>query len=62
MSGVSVGSVDDGSLLQVELKEGVCLVCLPARGVEQAAGSRCTVSGYGYQGESECFPPEYSGA
>ena len=28
MSGVSVGSVDDGSLLQVELKEGVCLVCL----------------------------------
>ncbi|CAB0019324.1 unnamed protein product [Nesidiocoris tenuis] len=37
---------------QAELKEGVCLVCLPARGVSQAAGKRCTVTGYGYMGES----------
>lgn len=39
---------------QAELKDGVCLVCLPARGVSQAAGKRCTVTGYGYMGESEC--------
>lgn len=36
-----------------ELQEGVCLACLPARGVNQVAGSRCTVTGYGYMGESE---------
>lgn len=36
---------------QAELKEGVCLVCLPARGVSHAAGKRCTVTGYGYMGE-----------
>lgn len=36
---------------QVELKDGVCLVCLPARGVNQNAGKRCTVTGYGYMGE-----------
>lgn len=33
---------------QAELREGVCLVCLPARGVSHAAGKRCTVTGYGY--------------
>lgn len=36
-----------------ELREGVCLACLPARGVNQVAGSRCIVTGYGYMGESE---------
>lgn len=36
---------------QAELKDGVCLVCLPARGVSHAAGKRCTVTGYGYMGE-----------
>lgn len=40
---------------QAELKEGVCLVCLPARGVSHAAGKRCTVTGYGYMGEGLCF-------
>lgn len=35
-----------------ELGNGVCLVCLPARGVSQVAGKRCTVTGYGYMGES----------
>lgn len=39
---------------QAELKEGVCLVCLPARGVNHAAGKRCTVTGYGYMGEGIC--------
>lgn len=38
-----------------ELKKGVCLVCLPARGVSQVAGKRCTVTGYGYMGESEQY-------
>lgn len=38
---------------QVELKDGVCLVCLPARGVNHAAGKRCTVTGYGYMGEGK---------
>lgn len=33
---------------QAELREGVCLVCLPARGVSHTAGKRCTVTGYGY--------------
>jgi hypothetical protein len=28
-------------------------VCLPARGVSQAAGKRCTVTGYGYMGEGK---------
>lgn len=36
-----------------DLNEGVCLACLPARGVNQVAGSRCTVTGYGYMGESK---------
>ncbi|XP_071451830.1 protein masquerade [Hetaerina americana] len=35
---------------------GVCLVCLPARGVSQAAGKRCTVTGYGYMGEAGPIP------
>jgi hypothetical protein len=38
---------------QAELKDGVCLVCLPARGVSQVAGKRCTVTGYGYMGEGK---------
>lgn len=38
---------------QAELKDGVCLVCLPARGVSHAAGKRCTVTGYGYMGEGK---------
>ena len=38
---------------EADLKEGVCLVCLPARDAEQAAGKRCTVTGYGYMGESK---------
>lgn len=42
---------------QAELKEGVCLVCLPARGVSHAAGKRCTVTGYGYMGEGK--RPDY---
>ncbi|XP_066994774.1 protein masquerade [Anabrus simplex] len=41
---------------QAELKDGVCLVCLPARGVSQAAGKRCTVTGYGYMGEAGPIP------
>ncbi|KAJ8955422.1 hypothetical protein NQ318_003520 [Aromia moschata] len=40
---------------QAELKEGVCLVCLPARGASHAAGKRCTVTGYGYMGEAITF-------
>lgn len=36
---------------EADLKEGVCLVCLPARGTSQHAGKRCTVTGYGYMGE-----------
>lgn len=39
-----------------ELKKGVCLVCLPARGVSQQAGKRCTVTGYGYMGETGPIP------
>ena len=38
---------------EADLKEGVCLVCLPARGTSQSAGKKCTVTGYGYMGESE---------
>lgn len=38
---------------QAELREGVCLVCLPARGVSHTAGKRCTVTGYGYMVISE---------
>lgn len=38
---------------QAELRDGVCLVCLPARGVSHAAGKRCTVTGYGYMGEGQ---------
>ncbi|KAJ0172035.1 hypothetical protein K1T71_012008 [Dendrolimus kikuchii] len=41
---------------KAELKEGVCLVCLPARGVSHAAGKRCTVTGYGYMGEAGPIP------
>ncbi|XP_034244777.1 protein masquerade isoform X2 [Thrips palmi] len=41
---------------QAELGGGVCLVCLPARGVGQTAGKRCTVTGYGYMGESGPIP------
>ncbi|KAK6635231.1 hypothetical protein RUM44_000482 [Polyplax serrata] len=41
---------------QAELRDGVCLVCLPARGVSQAAGKRCTVTGYGYMGEAGPIP------
>jgi len=40
---------------QTELKDGVCLVCLPARGVSHTAGKRCTVTGYGYMGECKFF-------
>ena len=39
---------------QAALKEGVCLVCLPARGSsKETPGKRCTVTGYGYMGESK---------
>ncbi|CAD7083355.1 unnamed protein product [Hermetia illucens] len=41
---------------QAELRDGVCLVCLPARGVNHAAGKRCTVTGYGYMGEAGPIP------
>ncbi|XP_048507016.1 protein masquerade isoform X2 [Athalia rosae] len=41
---------------QAELREGVCLVCLPARGVSHTAGKRCTVTGYGYMGEAGPIP------
>uniref|UniRef100_A0A1A9UG58 Peptidase S1 domain-containing protein n=1 Tax=Glossina austeni TaxID=7395 RepID=A0A1A9UG58_GLOAU len=41
---------------QAELRDGVCLVCLPARGVSHAAGKRCTVTGYGYMGETGPIP------
>ncbi|XP_076163213.1 trypsin-like serine protease domain-containing protein masquerade isoform X1 [Ptiloglossa arizonensis] len=41
---------------QAELKDGVCLVCLPARGVSHTAGKRCTVTGYGYMGEAGPIP------
>ena len=40
---------------EADLKEGVCLVCLPARGTSQSAGKKCTVTGYGYMGESKIF-------
>ncbi|XP_052750926.1 protein masquerade [Galleria mellonella] len=41
---------------KAELTEGVCLVCLPARGVSHGAGTRCTVTGYGYMGEAGPIP------
>ncbi|XP_054263272.1 protein masquerade isoform X2 [Macrosteles quadrilineatus] len=41
---------------QAELRDGVCLVCLPARGVSHTAGKRCTVTGYGYMGEAGPIP------
>lgn len=41
---------------EADLKEGVCLVCLPARGTSQSAGKRCTVTGYGYMGETGPIP------
>ena len=40
---------------EADLKEGVCLVCLPARGTSQSAGKKCTVTGYGYMGESKLY-------
>uniref|UniRef100_T1JFG5 Peptidase S1 domain-containing protein n=1 Tax=Strigamia maritima TaxID=126957 RepID=T1JFG5_STRMM len=39
-----------------ELREGVCLVCLPARGMDVIPGKRCTVTGYGYMGENGPIP------
>lgn len=45
---------------QAELKDGVCLVCLPGRGVSHTAGKRCTVTGYGYMGEGIIFFISYS--
>lgn len=36
---------------QADLRDGVCLVCLPARGTSHTTGKRCTVTGYGYMGE-----------
>ncbi|KPI97650.1 Chymotrypsinogen 2 [Papilio xuthus] len=41
---------------KAELKDGVCLVCLPARDEEHPAGKRCTVTGYGYMGETGPIP------
>ncbi|XP_020296981.1 serine proteinase stubble [Pseudomyrmex gracilis] len=41
---------------QAQLKNGVCLICLPARGVTHTAGKRCTVTGYGYMGEAGPIP------
>ena len=41
---------------QAELSDGVCLVCLPARGVNHAAGKRCIVTGYGYMSEAGPIP------
>jgi len=41
---------------EAELKEGVCLVCLPARGTSQKTGKKCTVTGYGYMGETASIP------
>ena len=38
---------------EADLKPGVCLVCLPPRDTVQSAGKRCTVTGYGYMGESK---------
>ena len=38
---------------QAELKPGVCIICLPSRGSVPATGRRCSVTGYGYMGESE---------
>lgn len=41
---------------EAELKDGVCLVCLPARGISRSAGERCVVTGYGYMGETGPIP------
>jgi secreted trypsin-like serine protease len=38
---------------QAELKPGVCIICLPSRGSVPETGRRCTVTGYGYMGESK---------
>lgn len=49
---------NDIALLKLQgnaaLKEGVCLVCLPSRNhmPGEIPGKRCTVTGYGYMGES----------
>jgi len=37
----------------VEMNDHICLTCLPARGSNRKPGQRCTVTGYGYIGESE---------
>merc|ERR1712071_592617 len=41
---------------QAELKPGVCIICLPSRGSVPATGRRCTVTGYGYMGETGPIP------
>lgn len=43
---------------QAELKPGVCIICLPSRGSVPATGRRCSVTGYGYMGESEIYSPK----
>jgi len=40
---------------QVGLREGVCLVCLPARAGTVKEGKQCVVTGYGYMGESKLY-------
>ncbi|CAL8124218.1 unnamed protein product [Orchesella dallaii] len=52
---------NDIALLKLQgnaaLKEGVCLVCLPSRNhMSEMPGKRCTVTGYGYMGESGPIP------
>ena len=39
----------------IEMSDNICLVCLPARGSNRKPGQRCTVTGYGYVGESESY-------
>uniref|UniRef100_A0A0N8CC35 Serine proteinase stubble n=1 Tax=Daphnia magna TaxID=35525 RepID=A0A0N8CC35_9CRUS len=41
---------------QAELKPGVCIICLPSRGSIPETGRRCTVTGYGYMGETGPIP------
>nr|CAG4643116.1 EOG090X03V0 [Ilyocryptus agilis] len=41
---------------QAELKPGVCIICLPSRGSMPETGRRCTVTGYGYMGETGPIP------
>ncbi|XP_064472159.1 protein masquerade-like isoform X1 [Ornithodoros turicata] len=35
-----------------QMNDGVCVVCLPARGSSRTPGNRCTVTGYGYISEN----------